>query len=341
MKKVIIILTALLTFTASAKAMSYSQARDQALFLTDKMAYELNLTEEQYEAAYEVNLDYLMSVNTYDDLYGDYWRYRNLDLSYILLDWQYSAFCAANYFYRPLYWSAGIWHFAIYSRYPRRDYFYFGRPSFYATYRGGHGWRSNGGRSWYNGRDFNRGSVNNGYGMKDRFNRGDFNGRRGTVNSVTRGNQDNNRGTINRGNNRGSVNNSRGTIDRNGNNNSVNRNSQFNGSRSNIRSNRESSTRTTARQNTVQNRSRQSSGLTKQSSGISRQSSNSVSRPSSTFTPKSSSNRSSNMRSSSPTRSVNSSKSSPSRSSSVSRGGGSSSRSSSSKGGGGNFGGRR
>lgn len=67
----------------SASAMSYEQARQQALFLTDKMAYELNLTDDQYEAAYETNLDYLMSVNTVDDLYGVYWRQRNLDLSYI------------------------------------------------------------------------------------------------------------------------------------------------------------------------------------------------------------------------------------------------------------------
>ena len=80
----------LFTMTVStASAMSYEQARQQALFLTDKMAYELNLTDDQYEAAYEVNLDYLMGVNTYDDLYGAYWRQRNTDLSYILLDWQY------------------------------------------------------------------------------------------------------------------------------------------------------------------------------------------------------------------------------------------------------------
>lgn len=109
MKKFIIALVAMfmLTFT-SASAMSYEQARQQALFLTDKMAYELNLTNDQYEAAYEINLDYLMGVDTYDDLYGIYWRQRNLDLSYILLDWQYRSFCAASYFYRPLYWDGGF-----------------------------------------------------------------------------------------------------------------------------------------------------------------------------------------------------------------------------------------
>lgn len=96
MKKIIIAFAALFMITVSARAMGYEQARNQALFLTDKMAYELNLTEDQYEAAYEINLDYLMGVNTVDDLYGVYWRQRNLDLSYILLDWQYSNFCAAT-----------------------------------------------------------------------------------------------------------------------------------------------------------------------------------------------------------------------------------------------------
>ena len=89
MKKFILALVTLFTLTVSANAMNYEQARQQALFLTDKMAYELNLTDEQYEAAYEINLDYLMSVNDYSDLYGVYWSQRNLDLSYILLDWQY------------------------------------------------------------------------------------------------------------------------------------------------------------------------------------------------------------------------------------------------------------
>ena len=87
--------------------MSYAQAREQALFLTDKMAYELDLTDEQYEAAYEINLDYLMSINRYDDLYGAYWTQRNLDLGYILYDWQYRNYVDASYFYRPLYWNGG------------------------------------------------------------------------------------------------------------------------------------------------------------------------------------------------------------------------------------------
>ena len=180
MKKMMIALVTLLTIAATGKAMSYEQARNEALFLTDKMAYELNLTDEQYEAAYEINLDYLMGVTSYDDVYGPYWEHRNTDLSYILLEWQWNAFCAAAYFFRPLYWSDGFWHFAIYARYPHRDYFFFGRPVFYASYRGGHAWHIVGGHGYYYGRrdHFRPAAGRTHFGMLDRWNRGDFRGGR-------------------------------------------------------------------------------------------------------------------------------------------------------------------
>lgn len=197
MKKMMFTLIALLTMAATANAMSYEQARNQALFLTDKMAYELNLSDAQYEAAYEINLDYLMSVATVDDLYGTYWERRNLDLSYVLFSWQWDLYRAASYFFRPLYWNAGYWHFGIYARYPHRDYFYFGRPHFYASYRGGHSWRMNGGRSFYEGhRDHYRpGHItrDNHFGMRNGWDRGDYRNNHGHNSStrVTAGNRNN------------------------------------------------------------------------------------------------------------------------------------------------------
>jgi hypothetical protein len=212
MKKMIFTLVMMLTATMSASAMTYEQARNEALFLTDKMAYELNLTDAQYEAAYEINLDYLMGVASVDDVFGTYWERRNMDLSYILYSWQWDAFRAASYFYRPLYWDAGFWHFGIYARYPRRDYFYFGRPHFYATYRGGHAWHMNGGRSYYHGHASHfRPALPHGhshFGMRNSFDRGDFRGSR--AGSSTRITSDRDRfgrngsGSINRnGNYRG------------------------------------------------------------------------------------------------------------------------------------------
>lgn len=171
----------ILSITISASAMSYEQARREALFLTDKMAYELNLSDQQYDAAYEINLDYLMGVTGRDDVYGTYWDRRNLDMSYILFDWQWNAFCAATYFYRPLYWNAGYWHFGIYARYPRRDYFYFGRPTVYVSYCGGHSWHHNGGHSYYKPRtnSFRTGTTNH-VGLRDRWNNGETNRNNGS-----------------------------------------------------------------------------------------------------------------------------------------------------------------
>ena len=143
------IMVTLLAIATTTKAMTYAQAREQALFLTDKMAYELNLTEEQYEAAYEINFDYLMQISGTGNVYAAPWRQRNIDLSYILYDWQYAAYEAASYFFRPVFWNDGYWHFSIYAYYPHRTHYYFSRPAAYVSYRGTHSWRRNSGRSWY------------------------------------------------------------------------------------------------------------------------------------------------------------------------------------------------
>ena len=188
MKKIIFTLIAMVTMLTQASAMSYEQARREALFLTDKMAYELNLTDAQYEAAYENNLDYLMSVTGRHDVFGTYWDRRNADLNYILYSWQWDVYRAATYFFRPLYWDAGYWHFGVYARYPYRDYYYFGRPHFYATYRGGHSWHYNGGRSYYaHHHGHYRPQIHRDHhrGMRDGWNRGDYRSH-GHGNSSTR-----------------------------------------------------------------------------------------------------------------------------------------------------------
>ena len=260
MKRLLSIMALLFALTFTASAMSYEQAREQALFLTDKMAYELNMTDDQYEAAYEINLDYLMSVNTVDDLYGSYWRYRNLDMSYVLLDWQYRAFCDAAYFYRPLYFSGGYWRFGIYARYPHRDYFYFSRPTVFVSYRGDHSWHMNHGRSWYDGRHFGPRPGDRHFGMRDEFNRGDF----GRGNRQTFGNRqiDHSRGNGQSFGNRTN----RGQADR--------RDNNMQGRPQGSFGSRESSTRTTVRQPSADNSQRGTFGSNRNSFGSNRGSGN-------------------------------------------------------------------
>ena len=141
----------MMVMTISANAMSYTAAKNEALFLSDKMAYELNLTDAQYDAVYEINLDYLMNVNLSADLYGIYWQRRNSDLMFVLSPYQYQIYQTANYFYRPLNWIRGAWRLAIYGRYSDRHLFYFARPRAWVSFRGG---RNMGTRSYYQGRNF-------------------------------------------------------------------------------------------------------------------------------------------------------------------------------------------
>jgi hypothetical protein len=127
----------LMAMTITANAMSYTTAKSEALFLTDKMVYELELTPSQYEAVYEINLDYLLCIDNAADVFGPWWNRRNADLRYVLSAWQYEKYLSLAHFYRPVSWHRSGWRFGIYARYDR-DRFFNHHPGVFATYRGGH-----------------------------------------------------------------------------------------------------------------------------------------------------------------------------------------------------------
>ena len=135
MKKMMI-LAVMMVMTVSANAMSYNAAKHEALFLSDKMAFELNLTPAQYEAVYEINLDYLMSLNGCGDVFGIWWDRRNADLRFVLDSWQYDKYMRLAHFYRPVAWGAGGWIFTVYTHYDR-GLFYNAHPKVFVTYKGG------------------------------------------------------------------------------------------------------------------------------------------------------------------------------------------------------------
>ena len=137
MKKFILSAVFMMAAWMGTNAMNFERAQAEALYLTDKMAYELNLNDQQYNDAYEINLDYFLRIDSPSDLYGVYYDYRLNDLRCILHDWQYSLLFAADYFLRPIAWRAGGWYFPIYSYY-NRNYFYYGRPRVWSSYYGGH-----------------------------------------------------------------------------------------------------------------------------------------------------------------------------------------------------------
>lgn len=129
-------------FSFTAKAISYEEASRQAWFLTDKMAYELNLTAEQCDRAYQINLDYLMNLRSPSDCVGSYWYYRDADLRCILFDWQYNLMRTLDYFFRPVRYHQSRWYYPVFDHY-RYGYYFFERPLVCINYRGGM-WRRRG-----------------------------------------------------------------------------------------------------------------------------------------------------------------------------------------------------
>ena len=148
MKK-IVLATMLALLSLNMMALSETRLRDYARFLSDRMAYELDLTPMQYDDCYEVNYDFLYAVDrVMDDVvygyvdainrYYDYLDYRNEDLRHILDYVQYERFLNADYFFRPIYTTRSGWHLRIYNVYTNRSFYYFDRPSVFYVYRGGH-----------------------------------------------------------------------------------------------------------------------------------------------------------------------------------------------------------
>ena len=150
MKRILFMLFAVIMSTAVCHAaMSNSKVRKETRFLTDKMAYELNLNTAQYNDVYEINYDFISGVRyLMDDVlrgeewalnrYYDYLDIRNDDLRWVLSRRQYSRFMQAAYFFCPIYVSGGHWSFRIYVTYTNPNHFYYPRPYHYRTYCGGH-----------------------------------------------------------------------------------------------------------------------------------------------------------------------------------------------------------
>ncbi|WP_288160188.1 hypothetical protein, partial [Bacteroides acidifaciens] len=151
MKRILFLLFAVgLTANMTVMAgMSTGKVRKETRFLTDKMAYELSLSTQQYNDAYEINYDFIYSVRNimdyvargYEWALDDYYEaldIRNDDLRWVLSDAQYRRFLGAEYFYRPIYVTGGKWSFRVYINYPNHSLFYFGVPYHYRTYCGAH-----------------------------------------------------------------------------------------------------------------------------------------------------------------------------------------------------------
>lgn len=147
--KRILLSVVLSVLTLGMSAMSLSKMRTHARFLTDRMAYELDLSSDQYDDCYEINYDFIYAIEGlmddvvygYEDAIDSYYRYldyRNEDLAYVLDYVQYDKFIRTEYFYRPVYTKGGSWDFRIYIIYNNVSFYYFDKPLAYNTYVGLH-----------------------------------------------------------------------------------------------------------------------------------------------------------------------------------------------------------
>lgn len=149
MKNLLTIIAVAIIGILQANAMTEREVRENARFLSDRMAYELKLTNAQYEDCYEINYDFLSAINpqmsyvcvgrqSAINAYYDYLDARNEDLRYILNRTQYLAFMDLDYFFRPIYTTAGRWLFRVHQHYHDLTHFYYHTPSIYLTYHGAH-----------------------------------------------------------------------------------------------------------------------------------------------------------------------------------------------------------
>ena len=164
MKTKITLMVAMMMAALTSSAMPYSEASNKALFLSDKMAYELNLTDSQLDAVYEINLDYLLNVEEESDMFGYLWEIRNRDIKLVLSDWQYNQYLTCDWFSKPFTYNAEGWTLAVNSRY-NEGQFFMSQPDVFISYQGGHNQMES---SFYAGQNFDKPNTPNYLGQADR-----------------------------------------------------------------------------------------------------------------------------------------------------------------------------
>ena len=99
------------------------------------MAYELNLTQSQYDSVYEINLDYLLNIDDETSAFGYSLDVRNRDLKQVLNDSQYDNYQACDWFCHPFKCDNNGWTLAVYERYDGLQLF-MDKPDVYLSYNG-------------------------------------------------------------------------------------------------------------------------------------------------------------------------------------------------------------
>ena len=253
------------TMAINAQCMSLTAVRNNARFLTDRMAYTLGIRDPYLiDEIYRINYDYIWGVNDYlDDValgyyYDDYINVcaaRDMALRTLLGTVVWNRIIRYSYFHRPIAFVNHCWHFSIYDfdRHGRNHYFCAIPRPYHSGYCGGGFFR---GMAPRDHRGPARPPVNN------RFNHDDHRGygkaQRHDAPSTPHNDRGNIRNGRGEGSNYGNAHNDRGN----------------NRAQSNIRDNRTPSN-TTSRQNHVNVRSENNARSSSRSSATATRVSNS------------------------------------------------------------------
>lgn len=142
MKKFFITLVLAAVAVVNANAMSVSRSSREARFLTDKMAWELNLNTYQIEDIYEINYDYFRSLaSVYDNNIFAY-EMRNQEIQYVLTPSQWIRYKSIEYFFTPVHVVNSAWVIGVHNHYAH-NHFYYSAPAGYRHYDGGHAHNKN------------------------------------------------------------------------------------------------------------------------------------------------------------------------------------------------------
>lgn len=137
MKKLMITMVFALIASVNVMAMSKSRSRQEASFLTDKMAYELHLTPNQMQDVYEISYDYFRALGSVYTSYSREYDEWYTSLSYILSAWQWRQLHRLDYFLTPVTVVNRAWYLPVYGRYAK-GVTYYSAPTSWRTYVGGH-----------------------------------------------------------------------------------------------------------------------------------------------------------------------------------------------------------
>lgn len=122
MKRLLIAIIAFVASITGANAQHLTDIAFEASYITDKMVFELGLTNVQRNSILQLNLNYLNSISSYRDINSKTWKKRNRSLKKLLTAAQWHMYKNANYFYRPIGWRDGAYTHNIYAKYPRHNY---------------------------------------------------------------------------------------------------------------------------------------------------------------------------------------------------------------------------